>query len=448
MKSVTSFPSSSASIVEARRRADGWTAAACKRRSTRSWIWVSILAGLAAAGCCSERAQAASGLKVLAAFKSFRGVAPAAGLIADQAGNLYGTTENGGANNYGVVFELTPPTARKRTWTETVLFSFNGANGKNPTARLAMDSAGNIYGTTATGGDEDEGVAFELTPPPSGKKKWKETVIQSFNGANGTYPEAGMILDEKGNLYGTTSDNGAGFGGILFELTPPENGSTTWNETIIVDFRDEPALGYYPKAELLFDLSGNLYGTTSQGGEDASYGVAFELSPPGVGQTSWTVSGLFDFSPNYHPSLGVNPVGGLAIGGGGKLYGMTMSTIFRLSAIPEQIYWKGKVLGEFSHFGGEIGAGNLIRDESGNLYGVSYSYTPEFRSIIFKLSPPRGRLTKWTASILRSFSGKDGAHVNGTLIADKKGNLFGTTSDGGSKGEGTAFELSPQDTGP
>jgi uncharacterized repeat protein (TIGR03803 family) len=157
---------------------------------------------------------------VLQSFNGTNGQFPQAGLLADGAGNLYGTTQQGGANSDGVVFELSPPAAGKKAWTETLLQSFDGTNGQFPQARLLADVAGNLYGTTQQGGSHSVGVVFELSPPAAGKRAWTETLLQSFDGTNGQFPQARLIADVAGNLYGTTQQGGSHSVGVVFKLTP------------------------------------------------------------------------------------------------------------------------------------------------------------------------------------------------------------------------------------
>jgi uncharacterized repeat protein (TIGR03803 family) len=144
---------------------------------------------------------------------------PEAGLISDAAGNLYGTTIGGGIHNSGTVFEAIPQEGRG--WTAKVLHSFgHGTDGAIPYAGLILDAAGNLYGTTELGGihGPDSGTAFELTPREGGG--WTEKVLHSFNGTDGALPLAGLIFDDSGNLYGTTSEGGIHNSGTVFEITP------------------------------------------------------------------------------------------------------------------------------------------------------------------------------------------------------------------------------------
>jgi uncharacterized repeat protein (TIGR03803 family) len=154
-------------------------------------------------------------------------------VIFHAAGNLYGTTNYGGAYGWGVVFKLAPNP--DGTWTERVLHSFTGgADGAHPTnAGLIFDANGNLYGTTAAGGADGQGVVFELAPSPDGT--WTESVLYSFTGgADGGYPAAGLTLDPAGNLYGTTLSGGADFNGVVFKLAPNPDGTRT--ESVLYTF--------------------------------------------------------------------------------------------------------------------------------------------------------------------------------------------------------------------
>lgn len=250
------------------------------------------------------------------------GLEPRAGLIFDAAGNLYGTTEGGGAYGIGSVFELSPKPGGG--WTEAVLYNFcptlTCADGNTPTGSLILDTAGNLYGTTSGGGTLGKGTAFELTPSAGGI--WTETVLHTFgdDGTDGANPEGAMIFDATGNLYGTTYGGGSTSCsyppgcGTVFELTPVAGG--IWTETILHSFDNNGADGYYPNASLIFDASGNIYGTTYQGGA-YGFGTAFELMG---GSRTETLLHSFQFNGID----GDNPVTGLISDAFGNFYGTTV----------------------------------------------------------------------------------------------------------------------------
>jgi len=178
----------------------------------------------------------------------------------------------------GVVFELSPPTLGQTAWTETALYAFHGVHdGYYPSASLIADGSGNLYGTTVQGGASGDGIAFELSPPANGGTKWNETVLYTFSGAGGEFPGGGLLADGTGNLYGTASSGGSGTG-VVFKLSPPPEGQMAWTETVLYTFGDRERDGYYPSASLIADGSGNLYGTTAQGGSHSD-GTVFKLTP-------------------------------------------------------------------------------------------------------------------------------------------------------------------------
>ena len=258
---------------------------------------------------------------------------PIASPILDAAGNLYGTTFQGGAYDLGTVFELTPTGGG---WTETVLHTFSGyTDGGSPWAGLVFDTAGNLYGTTPYGGDYYAGTVFELTPTAGGG--WTKQVLHSFSPdcTDGYEPYAGLIFDTAGNLYGTTSAGGTyscngSQGGTVFELTPTEGGG--WTETVLHSFNSNGTDGIIPYASLVFDTAGNLYGTTVSGGT-YNYGTVFKLSP---GEGGWTETVLHTFNGTD----GAAPYAGLIRDAAGNLYGTTFlggayggGTVFELTPI-------------------------------------------------------------------------------------------------------------------
>ena len=250
------------------------------------------------------------------------GAVPFSRLIFDQAGNLYGTTLEGGLSSActggcGTAFELTPNSGG--TWTESVLYSFcslkNCRDGAFPfVGGLVFDPAGNLYGTTEFSGDESGGgVVFELSP--NGDGSWKESVLHAFcslkNCHDGANPLDTLIFDKAGNLYGTAEGGGAG-AGVVFELSPIGDGR--WKEKVLHSFAGRN--GAVPYAGLIFDQAGNLYGTTFEGGVPGG-GVVFKLTPHATG--AWGETVLHDFSDK----AGAIPFSGLIFDTAGNLYGTT-----------------------------------------------------------------------------------------------------------------------------
>jgi len=202
------------------------------------------------------------------------GFGPKSNVIFDSAGNLYGTTLNGGAHSAGTVFELSPN--GDGAWTETILHNFQRdvGDGYTPWAGLIFDAAGNLYGTTAGGGAQ-AGTVFELSP--NGDDTWSEKILHKFGiGTDGKAPLAGLAADASGNLYGTTSTGGIYNGGNVFKLTPAANG--TWTETVLHNFGNGNDGKYPSYGALAIDAAGNLYGTTIYGGKYLN-GIAFEITP-------------------------------------------------------------------------------------------------------------------------------------------------------------------------
>jgi uncharacterized repeat protein (TIGR03803 family) len=208
-------------------------------------------------------------LTTLYTFAGTNGANPAGSLIADTKGNLYGTTSQGGSGSAGAVFELSPPATQGGAWTETVLYSFTGgADGGHPYAGLIQDSAGNFYGTTNSGGASNYGTVFKLSTTGS------ETVLHSFSGSpDGAYPYAALIWDSAGNLYGTTYSGGAFNAGTVFKL------STAGVETLLHSLNGTTD-GANSSSTLTMDSAGNLYGAANQGGSDQE-GTIFKLSSAG-----------------------------------------------------------------------------------------------------------------------------------------------------------------------
>jgi uncharacterized repeat protein (TIGR03803 family) len=216
-------------------------------------------------------AGAASRYKVLHRFNVGANHGPEAGLILDAAGNLYGTTDSDGASNAGTVFKLTPNA--DGSWTESVLHSFNGSSdGWRPDAALIFDAAGNLYGTTIGGVATGAGTVFKLTPNADGS--WTGSVLHSFNGSDGANPPAGLIFDAFGNLYGTTYWGGASGDGTVFKLTPNAGGS--WGYSLIHVFLGHPA--EFPVDRLVLGSSGTLYGTTTSCSSGCA-GVVYQITP-------------------------------------------------------------------------------------------------------------------------------------------------------------------------
>jgi uncharacterized repeat protein (TIGR03803 family) len=316
---------------------------------------------------------------VLHSFNFTDGGNPSAGVIFDSAGNLYGTTGVGGAHSGGTVFELTPH--KNGSWTESILYSFE--NGV-PYAGVIFDSAGNLYGTTLDGGTAGRGTAFELTPHKDGT--WTESILHSFNdfGNDGGLPEGGLVFDSLGNLYGTTLTGGANGSdlGTVFELTPHKDG--TWTESILHSFKGSD--GVWPEAGLTFDSVGNLYGTTARGGA-YERGTVFELIPNPDG--SWRESVLHSFrsGDGRAPAAGLifDSSGNLystTYSGGAHNRG----TVFSLTPHQDN-NWTESVVYSFRDRPGAFPYSGLIFDKRGRLYGTTHGDGRRTFGTVFEIAP-------------------------------------------------------------
>jgi uncharacterized repeat protein (TIGR03803 family) len=311
------------------------------------------------------------------------GVWPTAGVVFDAAGNLYGTAQFGGTGSCGlmgcgIVFELSP--AGDGSWTEHILHQFAGPDGYQAHAGVVLDAAGNLYGTTANGGASGQGTVFELSP--GANHHWAYHMLHDFTGlSDGGVPYGGVILDGAGNLYGMTSQGGGSsanckYGcGVVFELNAPRGGDRSGR--VLHYFGRASDDGWYPLGGLTFDEAGNLYGTTNEGGADHS-GIVFELSPASNGK--WRETLLHTFNGNAGDGAG--PDGDLIFDASGNLYGVTASggvqtegTAFELTpvSLPASSQWSETLLHSFSENGsdGSNPASTLLFDAAGNLYGTT-----------------------------------------------------------------------------
>ncbi|HEY6290812.1 MAG TPA: choice-of-anchor tandem repeat GloVer-containing protein [Terriglobia bacterium] len=280
------------------------------------------------------------------------GATPVASMVRDAAGNLYGTTGEGGAHGYGTVFEV--PAAGP----EIVLYSFKGGptDGASPFPALIRDAAGDLYGATVLGGTQGSGTVFKLTPAGS------ENPLYSFGGfpGDGEQPHAGLLRDPAGNLYGTTRDGGIGYG-TVFKL------SSAGVETVLYSFAGPPSDGQNPHTSLVQDTVRNFYGTTLAGGL-FNGGTVFQLTAAGKGIV------LHNFPGSTGD--GQRPHAGLVRDSAGNLYGTTLEggesgygTIFELTSTGSEV-----VLHSFAKDASDGGSpqNSLVRDAAGNLYGTTY----------------------------------------------------------------------------
>ncbi len=362
----------------------------------RAWAILALCAATAIA-------LSAQSFKPLYVFDGKDGSSPEGIVTFDTVGNLYGTTLGGGfysSNCFsvgcGTVYELTPNPSGP--WGHKVLHAFTGDEDNGPSQGVTFDTAGNLYGMTDIG--PDSGDVYELVPQSGGT--WSEIVLYRMAGAFDGNPWGGLIFDASGNLYGT-SGWGCGYGdgvSCVFEMTP-EGGSWTFNLLYGLD----GSAGWLPsRTTPIFDAKGNLYATTAFGGNSG-------CSPYGNG--CYGLGVVFELSPNGTGTWALNDLYKFT---GGKEDGLS-------PACP------------------------LVFDAAGNLYGTTAYGGAYGYGTVFKLTPNADGT--WTETVLHLFSGgKDGSISQAGLIFDAAGNLYGTTSAGGAYGYGVVFKLTPTSNGP
>ena len=415
-----------------------------RRRVASAALALAIMLVPAVIAIASEQAQTYS---VVYTFTGPDGASPVAGLVLDTNGNLYGTTGNGGASNYGTVFKL------DKTGKETVLYSFTGTpDGARPLG-LVRDAQGNLYGTTGGGGDSacKVGYGFGCGTVFKLDTAGNESVLFRFHSAslNGVFPNAGLALDAQGNLYGTTYRGGDGHtaGGTVFKVD-----ATTGNETVLHSF-GSPGDGLYPQAGLVWGAQGNLYGTTSyaSGGTQRNpRGTVFEVDTTGNEGPLYT----------FGSTSGEYPRAGVVQDAQGKLYGTTWEggaygkgTVFKLNTAGNET-----VLYSFT---GKKGDGAHPRASlvlaQGNLYGTTANGGGALACTGGALGHGCGTVFKvdktGNETVLHRFTktGGDGANPVAGLVLDANGNLYGTTANGGDsscavgfgRGCGTVFKVTP-----
>jgi uncharacterized repeat protein (TIGR03803 family) len=384
------------------------------------------------------------------------GIAPTGAPVFDNLGNLYGVTTYGGTSGEGTVFMLTPG---KGQWTETAIYTFcpipGCADGSEPGAGLIWDAAGNLYGTTNRGGAYGGGTVFKLSK--NGTGIWTETVLHSFgNGTDGIGSDgiSGLVFDSSGNLYGTTVAGGsAGLCGGLncgtaFELSPGPGG--TWTESVIYNFCSAAGLfcpdGAYPMGELALDAAGNLFGTTYQGGGiQGAGGTVFELSPHEGGQWIGTVLHVFGLGEDAEAGVILDTAGnlyGTTAGGGGGGYCTGCGGVFELTSLTGG-QWQETEIYSFSGTDGSSPSAPLVFDKAGNLYGTTTGGGPGYAGVVFALTPSEANQS-WAEVPLYGFGYiKNGAGNVSGLAMDAQGNLYGVGAALGTDGNGMVFSVTP-----
>ncbi|MGA2694434.1 MAG: choice-of-anchor tandem repeat GloVer-containing protein [Terriglobales bacterium] len=398
-------------------------------------------------------ACAAFGATNEAVLYSFQGGAdgfnPESGLVADASGNLYGSTNGQNGSNRGTVFELAAPSQVDGKWTETVLYDFGGINdGSQPIGNLIFDANGNLYGVTQSGGTQNSGTVYELSPPSQPGGLWTETVLYNFLGkSDGAGPSAGLVFDALGNLYGTTFGGGTSSCdcGTVYELSPPQQSGNSWTKITLHTFSGSLPRGTdgaQPNSSLIIDSRGDLFGTTESGGSAANIGTFFVLRQS---DGAWHENVLYAFSSAF----GGNPNGGLVVyhgnfyGTDSNYGGHQFGTIFEISPPSGGRNWSVTALYSFAGGNDADPFGPMAVDSAGNLYGTALGdrQHQDYGSV-FKLSPGPGG--SWTETTVYNFKGDpDGQYPYSGLIFGKAGALYGTTQYGGASNYGAVFGILP-----
>lgn len=325
----------------------------------------------------------------------------------------------------------------------TVIHTFQGgSDGANPQAALVIDNSGALYGTTLAGGTHSDGTVFRLTQPRVGTT-WTESVIHTFAGHNdGANPFASLLLDKPGNLYGTTEGGGTAGRGVAFRLSPGQG--NPWPETILHSFGTGTDDAVSPVNALIMDTSGSLYGSGLGG--HLGFGAVFKLTRIGGAWTETTLHSFNEFEgykPHdllpgiFKPLFGTTQVGG-PTGSRGVVFAVTPITGGG---------WLESTIHAFTDGpnDGREPQGGLLRGSDGALYGTASGGGAFGYGIAYKLTPAGAG--RWTETILHSFGFRDGRFPQSGLIADRIGALYGTTVAGGSAGRGVVFKLTPQANG-
>jgi len=361
---------------------------------------------------------------------------PYAGVTLDQQGRIYGTTYTGGTHQFGTVYRLV---RGGEGWIFTPLYSFGSQanDGHNPTARVVFGPDGLLYGTTDGGGAQGYGTVFSLQPPPTACKAflcpWTETVIHSFNFDDGVEPGYGdLTFDQAGNIYGTTF-NANGGNGLVFKLT---RSGSSWTETVLWHFTGGND-GSYPISGVIFDNAGNLYGTTSNGSRLGS-GTVYELSPT---ESGWTETTLYSFDGAHccgDGGLAWDTHGNLfGISGIPPAKGEVHAMVYELT--PQNGSWSLTWLYDFGNQNeGPIASPTF--DAHGNLYGPLPDGGNDF-GLIFRLTPSGDHWLYTPFYEFENCHNGNGCYPLGTVAFDANGNMFGTTA-GGTRAD-TVWEITP-----
>lgn len=350
---------------------------------------------------------------------------PSPGLSVDTQGNIFGTTPSGGMYNDGTVFEISAGSSMA-----TTLISFDDAdlqNGSSPKGYLTLDSNGNIFGTTEWGGANDAGTAFEIQAGST-----SITTLVAFASDNGETAGAngGLIIDQNGNIFGTTQYGGGDNDGTVFEI-PASSGTVITLYSF--EYGDD---GAYPQSGLASDATGNLYGATLFGGSNGN-GTVFEYIP--TDSTFTTIAAMPEETPLSLPTSWRN---NFVVDQTGNLFGITDpggdngGAIVELKAGTDTISPLVNLNGDYTTIGSFDVGGTLTVDSAGNVFGATASGGPNYDGTLFEIPAGTNTITP-LASFDSSTTGSDAT----SLIVDSHGNVFGATSSGGANSDGTIFEL-------
>ena len=386
-------------------------------------LFGTALGGAAGDGVIFELARGSHGITVVASFDGADGLNPQAGVTFDGGGNLFGTTYGGGAHDDGTVFEIA-----KGTRAITTLASFNGGDGSGPEAGLTFDPQGNLFGTTSAGGSgtDGSGTVFEIA-----RGSRTITAIATFDSRNGYAPPSGVTLDAAGNLFGTVPNGGANGNGAVFEVA---RGSRTI--TTLASFG--AADGSYPSAGVTVDSTGNLYGTTYGGGAH-DVGTVFEIGKGGRGYGTLTTLASFDGTNGSNPSapLTLDPAGNLyGTTQFGGIYGRDASGFGTIFEVPKGSHAINKIV-SFNGADGANPTAAVSLDAAGNLFGS----TAGNNGMIFEIA--KGSRGYGPLATVATFDDFNGFNPVAPVTFDSAGNLFGTTLYGGAYGYPGGIEDDP-----
>jgi uncharacterized repeat protein (TIGR03803 family) len=406
----------------------------------RLWAVFALILGLAATGWASDET-------VLWNFSNSNGdgAFPWSNvLISDSKGNLYGVTGGGGSNTTGAVFELSPN--GNGGYSETVLYDFKAegsGDGSTPYGSLARDAAGNLYGATQGGGANNTGTVFMLSPKAGGG--WLERILYSFSATgvtDGQTPSGGVIIGNDRTLYGTTTYGGTNSAGTVFQISKTSSGIT---EKVLHSF-GAPGDGEFPYDPVVADPEGNLYGATSIGGASGA-GCIYRLSPQ---NGSWTESLLYSFTGKNGDGSGMYYVGligdksrdiyGTTAFGGANGTGTVWELVYSKGSYSEKILYS---FGASNSGDGNYPYAGLTMDGAGTLYGTTeQGGSTQNSGTVYKLTKSG---SNWTESVVHNFTGgiNDGEDPSGNLLLGSDGTLYGMAQFGGKSNDGIVYSIAP-----